>query len=288
MAAGAGPLDGVRVVSVAINLPGPAAVARLASLGASVTTVLPPGGDPLEQYAKAWFDELHAGQSVERLDLKAEADRARLDALLEDADVLVTSSRPSALARLGLDHATVGGRHTQVCQVDIVGSAGAGAEAAGHDLTYQAAAGLLHDGRMPSTTVVDLAGAERAVAEVCAALLERARTGRGSHRVVALADVADLLARPIVHGLTTPDGPIGGGLATYGVYAAASGSVALAALEPHFVARLAAALGVGPEDLTRQRLGEEFARRTAAEWQVWADEHDVPLVAVSSLSTPVG
>lgn len=275
-----GPLEGVRVVSIAINLPGPAAVARLASMGAAVTTVLPPGGDPVEQYAGDYFDELHAGQSVERLDLKSEGGRARLDELLAEADVFVTSSRPSALARLGLDHGSVGGRHTHVCQVDIVGDSGEGAEVAGHDLTYQAAAGLLRDGRMPSTTVVDLAGAERAAAEACAALVERGRTGHGSRREVALSDVADALARPVVHGLTAPGGPIGGGLPVYDVYAAAQGHVALAALEPHFVTRLVTALDVAPESLSRARLAEVFAERTAEQWQQWADEHDIPLAAV--------
>jgi alpha-methylacyl-CoA racemase len=277
-----GPLSGVRVLSIAINLPGPAAVARLASWGATVTTVLPPTGDPLEHFAKAYFDELHEGQTIERADLKSDEGRARLDELLAEADVFLTSSRPSALARLGLDHANVSGRHTHVCQVDIVGHPGDGAETAGHDLTYQAGNGLVRDGRMPATTVVDLAGAERAAAEAAAALVERARTGRGSRREVALSDLAHAMARPVVHGLTVPGGLLGGGLPVYDVYAASEGHVALAALEPHFTARLLAALQLDPEDLSRERLTEVFALRTALEWQVWADEHDIPLAAVDA------
>lgn len=275
-----GPLEGVRVLSIAINLPGPAAVARLASQGATVTTVLPPTGDPMEHYARAYYDELHEGQTVERVDLKSEDGRARLDVLLAGTDVFLTSSRPSALARLGLDHASVGGRHTHVCQVDIVGHPGDGAEVAGHDLTYQARAGLVRDGRMPSTTVVDLAGAERAAAEACAALLERSRTGRGSRREVALSDLADVMARPVVHGLTVPGGLLGGGLPVYGVYAASQGHIALAALEPHFATRLLAELEIDPDDLSRERLQQVFAQRHADEWQKWADERDIPLAAV--------
>jgi len=42
------PLWGVRVVTLAVNVPGPVAAARLCELGASVTKVEPPGGDPLE------------------------------------------------------------------------------------------------------------------------------------------------------------------------------------------------------------------------------------------------
>lgn len=278
-----GPLEGVRVLSIAINLPGPAAVARLASQGATVTTVLPPSGDPMEHYAKAYFDELHEGQAVERVDLKSEDGRARLEDLLAETDVFLTSSRPSALARLGLDHATVSGRHTHVCQVDIVGHPGEGAEVAGHDLTYQAGAGLVRDGRMPATTVVDLAGAERAAAEASAALVERARTGRGSRREVALSDLAEVMARPVVHGLTVPGGLLGGGLPVYDVYAASQGHVALAALEPHFTTRLLEALEIAPDDLSRERLAAVFAGRTAADWQQWADERDIPLAAVATV-----
>lgn len=276
-----GPLEGVRVLSIAINLPGPAAVARLASWGAAVTTVLPPSGDPLETYAKAYYDELHEGQTVEHANLKSDEGRARIEELLAQADIFLTSSRPSALARLGLDHASVSGRHTQVCQVDIVGHPGDGAETAGHDLTYQAGSGLVRDGRMPATTVVDLAGAERAAAEAAAALVERARTGRGSRREVALSDLAHTMARPVAHGLTVPGGLLGGGVPIYDVYAASDGHVALAAIEPHFATRLLTALEIAPDDLSRDRLAEKFVERSALQWQEWADEHDIPLAAVA-------
>lgn len=274
------PLEGVHVLSIAINLPGPAAVARLASQGATVTTVLPPGGDPLELHATAYFEELHQGQRIERVDLKSEEGRAHLDGLLAQTDVFLTSSRPSALARLGLDHASVSARHPRVCQVDIVGHPGDDAEVAGHDLTYQARSGLIIDGRMPATTVVDLAGAERAAGEAVTALLVRARTGRGCRREVALSDVSTAMSRPVVHGLTVAGGLLGGGIPTYGTYAAAEGHVALAALEPHFVTRLLTALQLAPDDLTHEGLATALAQRTAAQWQQWADERDIPLAAV--------
>lgn len=274
------PLAGVRVVSIAINLPGPAAVARLARQGASVTTVLPPTGDPMEQYARAYFDELHVGQEVVRVDLKDPAGRAQVDGYLAKADIFLTSSRPSALRRLGLDFASVHERHPQVCQVDIVGYPGEAAETPGHDLTYQAGTGMVRDGRMPATLVVDLAGAERAAAEGAAALVQRARTGEGLRREVALSDLAHTMSRPVAHGLTSPGGLLAGDLPVYSVYAAAEGHVALAALEPHFTRSLLEALDLPAEELTTQRLAEVFAGRTATEWEQWATTHDLPLVAV--------
>lgn len=277
-----GPLTGVTVLSIAINLPGPAAVARLAGQGASVVTVLPPSGDPMEQFAKPYYDELHVGQEVRRVDLKSAAGRTEVDELLSAADVFVTSSRPSALRRLGLDFASMHERHPQVCQVDIVGYPGEQAETAGHDLTYQAGTGLLGEGSMPTTLVVDLAGSERAAAEASAALVARARVGEGVRREVALSDLAHTMSRPLAHGLTAPGALLGGGLPVYGIYATADHPIALAALEPHFTAQLLDALRLVPEDLTRERLAQVFAERTAAEWATWAAEHDIPLTAITT------
>jgi crotonobetainyl-CoA:carnitine CoA-transferase CaiB-like acyl-CoA transferase len=271
------PLAGTRVVSLAINLPGPAAAARLAALGASVTKVEPPAGDPMRAFSAGWYEQLIRGQTVVTLDLKDPAGRADLARRLDGTDLLVTSHRPSALARLGLDWAALHQRHPRLCQVAIVGHPGPGAEIAGHDLTYQAAAGVLSPPALPTVLVADLAGAERAVADGLATLVERARTGLGAVREVALSQVADDLAEPLRRGLTAPGGILGGGLPGYRLYPAAAGHVAVAALEPHFWQRLTALLGL---PASGAGLAAVLATRTAGDWQRWAAEHDVPLVAL--------
>ncbi|MFV0462595.1 MAG: CoA transferase [Nostocoides sp.] len=280
-------LSGISVVSVAINVPGPAAAARLTTLGAHVVTVLPPSGDPMEAAAPGYFAELHQAQDIVRLNLKERADRDQLAALLDDADLLITSSRPSALRRLHLDFTSVHAHHPRLCLIDIVGYPGAGAEVAGHDLTYQASAGLIRGMRMPTTLTVDLAGAERAAGEACAALLARAATGAGVRREVAMSDLAVALARPIVHGLTEPGGPLGGGLPTYGLYATANGVIAIAALEPHFADRLLAELDlVAP--IRREDLEAAFRGRTSVQWQQWAAARDIPITALTDSGEPSG
>ena len=87
-------LDGIRVLTTALNVPGPAACARLRDLGAAVTKIEPSDGDPLARYAPDWYADLHRGADVLCLDLKSAAGRERLDALLDAADVLVTAQRP--------------------------------------------------------------------------------------------------------------------------------------------------------------------------------------------------
>jgi alpha-methylacyl-CoA racemase len=264
------PLSGVRLISLAQNVPGPAAIARLVGEGAAARKVEPPAGDPLAAMCPAWYAELHHGIDVVRLDLKDPAGRDRLQAWLADADVLLTSHRPAALARLGLDPRVVREAHPQLRQVAIVGDR-TDTERPGHDLTYQASAGLL--GReMPVTLLADLAGAER----VCAAVLLVLREPPGSAREVGLVDSLEAWAAPRRHGLTAPGGLLGGGLAGYNLYDTLDGRVAVAALEPHFRARLYAALAL-PLDAP---LDEVMRRRTSADWEAWAHAHDVPLAVV--------
>lgn len=271
-------LKGVRVVSLAPNLPGPAAAARLVELGAAVTKVEPPAGDPMAEFNPVWYDELRRGQTCLTLDLKEPDDSEALHRHLAEADLLITSSRPAALARLGLDWPSLHARHPRLCQVAIVGYAPPDDNRPGHDLTYLAEAGLVDEGRMPPTLFVDLAGAERAVSTALALLLARNRSGEGSMATVALFDAARALAAPRRHGTTMPGALLGGGLPQYALYPARTGTVAVGCLEPHFSARLAAELGF--EQLSHEALRAVFRERDATEWEDWAAARDLPLVAV--------
>lgn len=274
------PLDGVCAVSLAVNVPGPTTAARLATLGASVTKVEPPAGDPLAAAHPAWYDELRAAQQVVALDLKQAEDRARLDELLESADLLLTSSRLAALARLSLTWPEVHTQFPRLCQVAIVGYPAPDEGRPGHDLTYAAAHGLVVPPALPRTLVADLGGAEMATTAAVALLLARERSGEAGYAEVALADAASAFAAPLRHGATAPGGPLGGGSPSYGLYPTAEGWIAVAALEPHFEQRLAEQLGL--DELTHQALTTAFQARTAEDWEAWGREHDLPLGAVSS------
>ena len=270
-------LAGVGVVTLAPNVPGPAAAARLRALGATVVKVEPLEGDPLEAFAPAWYAHLHRDTRVVRLDLKALDGREQLEHRLAQADVLLTSSRPSALERLGLAWEALHARHPRLAQVAIVGEAPPDAERPGHDLTYLAALGVLEPPNLPRTLMADLAGAERAAALALALLLRREREGRAALAYVALAEVARELAAPFAHGLTTAAGVLGGAFAGYRFYRARDGWIAVAALEPRFWERLCSELGVNASDLSPQL---DFRARDAREWERWARERDLPIVAV--------
>lgn len=262
-------LQGVRVLSLALNLPGPAALMRLRSMGARCTKIEPPlpkdapatAADPMQSYAPQAYADLHAGIRIVRADLKTSAGQRVLQRELAKSDVLLTSFRPSALARLGLDWKTLHRQHPALCLVSIVGWSGPQAEVPGHDLTYMAEQDLLTGQALPSTLFADMAGALLASEAVLRSLLQRGQNGRGSHHEVALADAAAWLAAPRRWGLTQPGGAVGGAHAGYRVYACKDGRVAVAALEPHFARGLCAAAGLEAADM--------FAPATHAALEAW-------------------
>ena len=271
-------LEGLQVVTTALNLPGPAACARLRDLGAAVAKVEPPSGDPFEGFCPSWYRRLHEGMGVRRIDLKGEAGREELAALLAKADLFVTAQRPSALARLGLDPSALAARHPRLCHVAITGHAEPHHEVPGHDLTYLATHGLLAPPAMPLTLFADMAGAERAVTTALALVIARDRTGRGGSVHAPLEEAARALAQPLHEGLTRRDALLGGGYAGYNLYGARDGWIAVAALEPHFAERLAKELGI--EKLSVEALRKRFSAETADHWQRWAAQRDLPIVAL--------
>ena len=284
------PLDGIRVLSLATNITGPAAVAQLRDLGAKVVKVEPPAGDLLAIAAPAWYRALHRGIEVERLDLKSAEGRVGLAPHLAVSDLLLTSSRPASLTRMGLDWPALAELYPKLCQVAIVGYQGVEAERPGHDLTYQAELDLLDPPGLPRTVLADLAGAERAVSAALGLLLAMARAGgrntaggvmETSDRYVqvSLSGAAAAFAEPLRHGLTAPGGFLGGQLPGYNLYQAQDGWIAVAALEAHFLRRLVAELGLS--GATVEALADAFGERPADFWQTWAAERDLPIVVVA-------
>ncbi len=269
-----------KVVSIAFNLPGPAAVSQLARWGATVIKVEPPTGDPLERHCPDFYRHLLGNQQVVRLDLTQPQDRRTLDEHLSDADLLITSSLPASLERLQLDWHAVHGRFPQLCQVAIIGHAPPDHNRPGHDLTYQADVGLLRPPAMPATLLADMAGAQMAVSHALALLLQRARTGEGGFAYVPIADALDFFTLPLRFGLTTPGGRLAGALPAYNLYPTAEGWLAVAALEPQFWEKMTSLLQLSQPSY--ETLRDVFVTRSAAAWEAWGAEHRLPLAAVRS------
>lgn len=269
-------LEGIKVVSLAANLPGPAAAQRLYGMGAEVVKVEALSGDPMELYHAGWYQDMLAGQTLVKLDLKSDQGCSELDRLLGTTDLLISATRPAAMVRLGLDWVTLHQKYPRLCHVAIIGYPPPRENEAGHDLTYQASLGLLTPPHMPRTLLADMAGAEMTVSSALALLLARERKGTAGYSEVALSEAAASLAVPLSYGCTAPGANLGGGIPEYNIYQSADGWVAVAALEPHFKKRLEDTLNI----FTPEEYRAAFELQSSAYWQEWGQKMDVPIEAV--------
>ena len=296
------PLNGIRMLSLALNLPGPAAFWRCHQMGATCVKLeppapafLPPGtpGDPMGYYNKSTYAQLHEGMRVMTADLKTEKGQSALHRELAKADVLLTSFRPSALVKLKLEWKTLHKMYPALSQVAIVGAPGARAEEPGHDLTYLADNGLVNGLDLPPTLYADMGGSLMASEAVLKAVIAQKTKGKGVFIEVALADAAGYLALPRTWGLTRPPGThgkndiggsVGGGHAGYRVYPCKDGRVAVAALEPHFAASLCAAAGIAQSGMltmfapaTHAAVATFYLSKTRKELDTLAVAEDIPM-----------
>lgn len=287
------PLRGIRVLSVALNLPGPAAFMRLKAMGATCLKSEPPGpkgasGDPMGQYNPIAYATLHDGIKVITIDLKTDKGQQKLHKELARTDLLLTSFRPSALAKLGLGWKALHKAYPQLSVVAIVGAPGARAEEPGHDLTYLADAGLVTGLDLPATLFADMGGALMASEAALKTVLAQKTSGKGSFQAIALSDAAAWLALPRTWGLTQPKGAVGGAHAGYRVYSCKDGRVAVAALEPHFSEALCAAAGVAMDGIatmfkpaTHQAIAAFLAGQTRKQLDALSVARDIPLHTLS-------
>lgn len=294
------PLRGVRILSLALNLPGPAALQRCLAMGAQCTKLEPlPAAsqecaDPMHTYSAQAYHDLHAQVRRVQADLKTPQGQAQLHTELARTDVLLTSFRPSALRKLGLEWEPLQARYPQLSMVRILGAVAGAAETPGHDITYQAEARLLNTGHMPASLLADMAGALLASEAILQTQMHRLLCGAGALLDIGLAQAAHWLARPLHWGLSGPDGDVGGAHAGYRTYRCLDGVVAIAALEPHFAARLCAAAGLPAQgDVTtmRQRTTHEGITRfvgsqSTKHLQALSAEQDIPLHVLPMAPAP--
>lgn len=274
------PMKGVRVLSIAQNLPGPTAARKMADWGAAVTKVEPPQGDPMAGN-RAWYDMLHKGFEKVVLNLKDSADRKKLDSYLEKTDLLLASTRAKTLASWGLDWPTVSKQFPKLCYIAITGYSAPLEDMPGHDLNYQASVGLVDPPFLPINLFADMVGAERAAAMGMALVWDRDKTGKAAYLPVPLADVIWDIAEPVRRGSTGgKDRGLGGKLPIYNLYEAKEGWIALGALEPRLYKGIQKELGI--PDLQKSTLENAFKARTAQEWQDWGLKYELPVTVVKT------
>jgi crotonobetainyl-CoA:carnitine CoA-transferase CaiB-like acyl-CoA transferase len=188
-------LSGLRVVEIGQYVAAPLAGTIFADLGADVTKVERPGGDPLRA-DPARFAAWNRGKESVELDLRTRRGADILGDLVDEADLLIENLRPGALDRLGLAPATLRASRPRLvtCSISAWGAAGPSRDEPGWEPLVHARAGAqqgLFTGDDPMWLpfpVASVSAALVAVMGAAAALIKRASTGYGQHVETSLLD----------------------------------------------------------------------------------------------------
>lgn len=221
-----GPLEGVRVVDLSSVVVGPICTRVLADQGANVIKVEPPEGDLLRNLAvgarspgmPGKFIQFNRNKRSICLDLKQPAAMAAMHRLLDGADIFVSNIRPAALARLGLDAASLAARNPRLihCAILAFGTGGRYANRPAYDPIIQSLAGIAGtferatgEPRFVPMVMTDHTTGLIAAQCIGFALYRRERTGRGEAiEVPMFENMASFVATEHL-GAASFDPPVG-------------------------------------------------------------------------------
>lgn len=319
-----GALDGIRVIDLSRVLAGPYCTMLLADYGADVIKIEQPGsGDPTRAWGPPWLGDQSAYYLTANrnkrgltLNLKSAAGQAVARRLIAAADVVVENFLPGALARWGLDYATLTADQPGLiyCSITGYGQTGPYRDRPGYDFMIQAEGGVMSitgpangEPHKVGVAIVDISAGLFAASAILAALHHRDRTGRGQHIDVALLDaqlgwLANVASNYLVGGepparygnahpnivpyeaFPTADGYIAVGMgsdAQYRRFCELAGRPDLWD-EPRY--RTNAGRVTARAELI-QRLREVFAARPAAEWLAALGVARIPAAPINDIPT---
>jgi crotonobetainyl-CoA:carnitine CoA-transferase CaiB-like acyl-CoA transferase len=278
------PLDGVTVVSLEHAIAAPFCTRQLADLGARVIKVERPGSgdfarayDTRTQGLASHFVWVNRSKESLTLDLKQPEALQVLRELIGRADVLVQNLAPGAADRMGLGHETLRAAHPRlvVCDISGYGNDGPYRDKKAYDLLIQSEAGFLSVTGTPEApckagiSIADIAAGMYAYTGVLAALLQRQRTGEGSHVDVSMLEaLGEWMGFPMYYAYGGAEPPPRSGAAhatiyPYGPFAAGDGKTVMLGLqnEREWVAFCGKVLG--QPELARDPRFDSNSRRNA-------------------------
>ena len=202
------PLNGLKVIELARVLAGPWAGQTLADLGATVTKIEAPDGDDTRKWgppfiekngdtSAAYFHSTNRNKRSVTADFRTPEGRAKVEALVRDADVLIENFKVGGLRKYGLDYESLARLNPRLiyCSITGFGQTGPYADRAGYDYVIQGMCGLMSVTGDPSgqpqkvgVAVTDIFTGLYSVIAIQAALRHRETTGKGQHIDMALFD----------------------------------------------------------------------------------------------------
>ncbi|MCC7463372.1 MAG: CoA transferase, partial [Gammaproteobacteria bacterium] len=313
------PLEGITVLDLSRQLPGPVATQILADFGADVIKVEDTGrGDdfrhvaPLKNGVSTRHMMINRNKRGLAIDLKATEGRSLFLKLAARADVVFEQFRPGVVKRLGIDYDAVRAVNPRIVYLSLsgFGQEGPYRDVVAHDPNYLAVSGVLsllgRRGEAPAMSgpqISDLAAAHMATIGILAALRRAEREGQGEYIDVALADSAFAMAVTALSSYVGTGTAPGRGEERHNgrypwsdIYRCADGGyVTLSAIESHFYRNLCHALhhpeweplqyaDDAKQDEIRAELQRIFLTRSRDEWFAALKDKDLCISPVLSVA----
>ena len=248
-------LEGIRVLDLGQDIAGPYMTRLMAGLGAEVTKIEPPSGDPSRRAGpfpghvphrekSALYLYLNTSKRAITLDLWTETGRDLLAKLVENADLVVESFRPGTLKELGLEYEALSAIKPRLVLTSITpfGQDGPYSQLAAEELTLYAISGLMYLTGEPDEeplkegpSVTQYGAGQMALVGSLAALWQAEMTGAGQHVDVSMAEnntaiLENAIAAYSYTGRVVPrTGNRGYGRAAWGIYPCRDGHVGVIA-----------------------------------------------------------
>lgn len=257
-------LNGITVLDLSRNLPGPACSLMLMEMGAKVIKIEPPHGDDAKSMPTL-YRALNGAKEIVTADFRTAEGIDILLSYASNADVLIEGFRPGVMSQMGCDYQKLSSVNPKLvmCSITGYGQDGDLATKAGHDINFLAESGLLSRLQtasgaqaMPGFQIGDVfGGTAMAAIGILAALLAAQRTGQGRYVDISMTDCLKPLAllpdamqqmwkmltgKPMPH----QEDLLSGGLACYNLYETSDGdTLVVGALEHRFWKLFVQAIG---------------------------------------------
>ena len=300
-------LDGVKVLDMAYQYPGPYCSMILADLGADVLKVEVPGlGDPARQWYP-FFGGINRNKKSMSLNLKSREGKEILYKLVKEYDVFMEGFRPGVAERLEIDYEKLKSIRDDIiyCSISGYGQQGPYRDLPGHDVNYQAVAGMLNcfdDGKggvvLPQVAIGDLSSGMFAVIGILTSLLVKNKVGIGQYIDISMLDgLVSWMGTILAMDAARLETPVGGDPG-YGIFETKDGKrLALGiAFEDWFWQNLCRELNLEEysgwnlkqqiekkEEITK-RLKEKFALKDRDEWFQRLSKANIPIAPALSVS----
>jgi crotonobetainyl-CoA:carnitine CoA-transferase CaiB-like acyl-CoA transferase len=278
-------LDGITVVTLEHAIAAPFCTRQLADLGARVIKIERPGvGDFARGYDErvkglaSHFVWTNRSKESLTLDVKHPEAAPILAALVARADVLVQNLAPGAAARLGLSYEALAPKAPRlvVCDISGYGDYGPYRDKKAYDLLIQSESGFLSitgTSDAPAKagcSIADIAAGMYAYTNILAALLERARTGRGKAIDVSMLEsMVEWMSYPLYYAYDGASPPPRAGAAhatiyPYGPFPAGDGKIVMLGLQNEREWAVFCERVLGQPELARDPRFSSNSKRTAA------------------------